>query len=179
MRLHILIFFFVSFWAGCSASSDNGLPVNEAKVSVEQNKTNQSNTNTIQEQEILSNDFRIAGNALEKAIRENDKQMLRTGLKNRNLLTKKLVVYQIFNMGVKEAIPDLIEELKHNQANAGDDARTLQSKRRLNEAVVTALRGLTKSNFDFSRRPAPKDTNRVIEESSKWWADYQKTKNPE
>ena len=176
MKLHYIIFFVVLFWGGCSASSDNLLSVEERKSPIKQNKMEESNLNSIQEKEILSRNYQIAQKALEKAIKEKDKDTLRSGLKNQNPLIKKKVVDAISDIDFKDSVPDLIDALKRNQIllRGGTEVQLLQ--RDLDVAIVKTLEKLTQLDFDVTDALSSEDVNKVIEQSNRWWNDYKKKK---
>jgi HEAT repeat protein len=129
-----------------------------------------SNSEVDAQSEILSKDRLKAEIALVKAIQAEDRETIRLGLKNENLLIKKKAVTSLVKVKDKQSVPDLIEVLSENQVvlNGGNEIAAMQAD--LNRDIVISLRYLTGLKFDVSEALSSDDINKVLEESRKWWS---------
>jgi HEAT repeat protein len=129
-----------------------------------------SNSEMDAQSEILSKDRLKAEIALVKAIQTEDRETIRLGLKNENLLIKKKAVTSLVKVKDKQSVPDMIEVLSENQVvlNGGNEIAAMQAD--LNRDIVISLRYLTGLKFDVSEALSSDDINKVLEESRKWWS---------
>lgn len=126
-----------------------------------------------QDNDILSNDYKIAEKALDKAVLEKDKNTIRIGLKSEFLDIRKKVVEIIAEFNDEAFIPNLIIALQENQGLIGGGTETQIFQNDLNKAIISALEHLTKLKFEISEPLSSEDIQKVLKESQAWWKIHQ------
>jgi hypothetical protein len=157
--------------------SSGCLSIPENKI-VSQQEIMELQAQTKEQNPILNKDYTIAKQALDKAVLQRDRETIRLGLQKKSLIFKKDVVQGIEQLNDKSFVPDLINVLENNQVamTGGTETRLLQQE--LNEAIVSALKKITKLDFQFSEKISADDIQQVLKKSREWWNIYQRKHLP-
>jgi hypothetical protein len=128
---------------------------------------------------ILSNNYKVAKAAFDKAVAEKDKRTLRLGLQKNSLNLKLLIVQAIKQFDDKSFVPDLIKALEDNQSIMSGGSEIKAAQQELNKEIISDLKQLTGLQFpyltDESTVPCfsdcpPKDIQKVLKDSREWWS---------
>jgi hypothetical protein len=122
-----------------------------------------------QKNDILSKDYTIAKQALDKAIAERDEATLRLGLKKGSLSFKRDIVQAVKNAWYQSFVPDLMITLEDNQASTNTNAEDSSKRQELEKAIVSALMHLTGLRFSQSEELSTNDIQKIVEESRLWY----------
>jgi hypothetical protein len=167
------LFLFIVFCIclnGCSNFETSMAQTKEPLIT--EQPTPQKSPPTEQDNDILSNDYTIAGKALDKAILEKDKNTIRVGLKSEFLDIRKKAVETIEEFNDETFVPNLIVVLQENQGLIGGGTETQIQQDNLNKAIISALEHLTKLEFKVSTPLSFEDIEGILKESQEWWKTH-------
>lgn len=153
--------------AGCLSIPENKM--------VSKQETMELQTQTKEQNPVLNKDYTIAKRALDKAVLQRDKETIRLGLQKNSLIFKKDVIQGIEQLNDKSLVPDLISVLESNQVvmTGGTETKLLQQE--LNEAIISALKKITKLNFSIPDDKLSDDViQQVLRKSREWWNNYKR-----
>jgi hypothetical protein len=125
-----------------------------------------------QEHPILSRDYKVAKQALNKAVLERDEATIRLGLKANSILLKKNVFQAIRQLYYQWFVPDLIVALEENQT-VGKGIETQVERQELNKSIVFALKHLTGLGFSGTENLSSDDIKRILNETREWYKKYE------
>lgn len=157
----ILGLFIVPSLAQTSVSTNQPYLDNQTQIS-------QTSSSKQQDSPILSNDYKIAKESLDKAISEHDEATLRLGLKLATPSFQKEIIQAVKNAWFQSFVPDLIDILANNQNS--NKAKTGEQQE-LKKTVVSALMHLTGLRFPNTEQLSKNDIQQIIEESQQWYRE--------
>ena len=118
---------------------------------------------------ILSINFKIAKEYLDKNIKKNDSILIRISLKTKNLKIKKLAVQALGNINDKSSVPFLIECFEQNQYIRIGGSETQIEQQQLNEELIVVLKIMTYLNFNNKNLSSNSDIVKIINITKTWW----------
>lgn len=178
MSLFFLISLLFSF-SSCAVSQEDFVQTRESFKGIQTNS--QENIMTKQDDKILSRDFSVAEKALKQAIEQKDKEAIRKGLKNQDLLlgqkTSDAIIKAIIEMKDITFVPNLIEALQQNRSIIAGGGEIVFLQRDLDKMLVNALNKLTRLDFKVSNHSLGnvneyakhiEEINEIIKQSLEW-----------
>jgi hypothetical protein len=133
--------------------------------------------NLVQQQEspILSSDYKIAKQALEKAIYERDEATLKLGLMANSMILRQEVFRTVANLSYQWFVPDLVKALEENQTITDKGIKTVSEQKQFNKSIISALARLTGLEFFPNEKILPAEEFLEIQNKSlEWYETYQK-----
>jgi hypothetical protein len=125
--------------------------------------------NLYQQNPILSKDYTVAKQALDKAIAERDEATIRLGLKGGSVSFQKDIVQAVRNAWYQSFVPDLIVALEDNQVFTIAKAENTSERQELKKVIVSALMHLTGLRFPNTEELSKNDVQKIVEESREWY----------
>lgn len=160
-----------------------GTPTSQKETAQKQISMAMKTQTMLRENPILSEDYAIAGKALDKAVSERDEATLRLGLKEGSPSFKKEIVQAVRNAWYQSFVPDLIAALEKYQVSTGAKIENTSDEQELKKAIVSALMHLTGLRFPNTEELSESDVQKILEESREWYrtneTEIQQTLNAE
>jgi hypothetical protein len=161
----------VLLWLTLAANpGDSPAPQQQQQSGQNQIITAEMTPAELQENPILSSDYAVARQALDKAIAERDEVTLRLGLKKSNASFAKEIVQAVKNAYYQSFVPDLTAMLEELRVSPGDDKGLTAEKREVEKAIVSALMHLTGLRFSVTENLSADDVQKTAEQSRLWYA---------
>lgn len=172
MKSSLLVVIWVLFVVVCSAQTS--VSTNQPSLD-NQSQISRANSPEQPELPILSSDYKIAKQALEKAISERDEATLRLGLNANSAMVRREVFQAIANLYYQWFVPDLIKALEENQSATGKEMENLAELKKLNKSIIAALQNLTGLGFFANEKILSVDEFLEIRNKSlQWYETYEK-----
>lgn len=108
---------------------------------------------TQQENLILSKDYGVARDSLQKAVAKKDKATIRLGLERNSLSFKNEVIRAIETLDDKSFVPDVIKVLEENQSITSGGTETAVEQALLSRNAIATLGKLTGLKLDLRALP--------------------------
>jgi hypothetical protein len=126
-----------------------------------------------QEPPILSSDYKIAKQSLDKAVYERDEETLKLGLKANSVRIRQEVFSVVASFSYKWFVPDLVKALEENQTITDEEIKNLSEQKQLNKSLISALARLTGLGFSPNEEILPADEFLEIRNKSlEWYQTY-------
>jgi hypothetical protein len=164
----ILGLFIVPSLAQTSVSTNQPTLDNQAQIS-------QTSSPEKQDSPILSGDYKIAKQSLDKAISERDEATIRLGINASSAQLRRDVYQAIANLYYQWFVPDLIKALEENQNFDNDGIKTRSEQKKANKSIISALQHLTGLGFFPNEKILPAEEFLEIRNKTlEWYETHEK-----